>query len=175
MGRKGRTVNEVAEELGCDWHTVNDTVVAYGEALVDHSDRFAEVTAAGLDETAFVRSAPYFRTDFVTSIVDVTRGQLLDLVPGRGGDEPKRWLLAQTPTWRGGVTWATLDLSGAYKAVFDAVLPEATQVADKFHVIKLANERADETRRRVQNETLQQRGRKDDALYRARRILTMAE
>jgi transposase len=48
VGRKGRTVNEVAEELGCDWHTV----VAYGEALVDHSDRFAEVTAVGLDETA---------------------------------------------------------------------------------------------------------------------------
>lgn len=92
----------------------------------------------------------------------LARGQLLDLVPGRGGDEPKRWLLAQTPTWRGGVTWATLDLSGAYKAVFDAVLPEATQVADKFHVIKLANERVDETRRRVQNETLGHRGRKDD-------------
>jgi len=68
-----------------------------------------------------------------------------------------------------------LDLSGVYKAVFDAVLPEATQVADKFHVIKLANERVDETRRRVQNETLGHRGRKDDPLYRARRILTMAE
>jgi transposase len=69
-----------------------------------------------------------------------------------------------------------VDLFGAYKAVFDAVLPEATQVAEKFHVIKLANERVDETSRRVQNETLgQHRGRKDDPLYRARRILTMAE
>jgi transposase len=48
-------------------------------------------------------------------------------------------------------------------------------VADKFHVIKLANERVDETRRRVQNEVLGHRGRKGDPLYGARRLLTMAE
>ena len=175
VGRKGRTVNEVAEELGCDWHTINDTVVAYGEVLVDHPDRFAEVHALGLDETAFVRAAPYYRTNFVTSIVDVERGQLLDVVPGRGGDQPKYWLWARGRIWRDAVAYATLDLSGSYKAVFDACLPHATQVADKFHVIKLANERVDETRRRVQNEVLGHRGRKGDPLYRARRLLTMAE
>jgi transposase len=168
-------VNEVACELGCDWHTINDAVVTYGEVLVDHPGRFAEVRALGLGETAFVRTEPYYRTAFVTSIVDVVRGQLLDLVPGRGGEEPRRWLLGRSQPWRDGVAWATLDLSGAYKAVFDAVLPGATQVADKFHVIKLANERVDETRRRVQNETLGHRGRQHDPLYRARRLLTMAE
>ena len=175
VGRRGRTVNEVAQELGCDWHTVNDAVVSYGEALVEHPDRFSEVNALGLDETAFVREAPFRRTAFVTSIVDVARGQLLDLVPGRGGDEPKRWLLGQSEEWRKNVSWGTLDLSGAYKAVFDHCLPQATQVADKFHVIKLANERVDETRRRVQNETLGHRGRRGDPLYRARRVLTMAQ
>ncbi len=35
VGRWGRTVNEVAVELGCDWHTVNDAVIAYGTALVE--------------------------------------------------------------------------------------------------------------------------------------------
>jgi transposase len=30
----GRTVSEVAAELDCDWHTVNDAVVTYGEALL---------------------------------------------------------------------------------------------------------------------------------------------
>lgn len=84
-------------------------------------------------------------------------------------------MLGQTPGRRDGVMWATLDLSGALKAVFDAVLPDATQVADKFHVIELANERVDETRRRVQNEVFGHRGRKDDPLYKARRRLTMAE
>jgi transposase len=54
------------------------------------------------------------------------------------------------------------------------MLPDATQVADPFHVVKLANTALDECRRRVQNETLGHRGRKDDPLYRARRRLTMA-
>jgi transposase len=28
VGRRARRVNEVASDLGCDWHTVNDTVIA---------------------------------------------------------------------------------------------------------------------------------------------------
>jgi transposase len=32
VGRHARTVNEIAVELGCDWHPINDTVVAYGAA-----------------------------------------------------------------------------------------------------------------------------------------------
>lgn len=35
VGRRGRTVNEDAVELGCDWHTINDPVIAYGTALVE--------------------------------------------------------------------------------------------------------------------------------------------
>ena len=51
----------------------------------------------------------------------------------------------------------------------------ARQVADPFHVIRLGNQRLDEVRRRVQNETLGHRGRKGDPLYRIRRLLTMAQ
>ncbi len=39
----------------------------------------------------------------------------------------------------------------------------------------LANQRLDEVRRRVQNETLGHRGLKDDPLYRSRRLLTKAD
>ncbi len=55
------------------------------------------------------------------------------------------------------------------------MLPDATQVADPFHVVKLANTALDECRRRVQNDTLGHRGRKDDPLYRCRRLLVMAD
>src|SRR5690606_6447580 len=54
VGRLGRTVAEVAGELGCDWHTVNDTVIAYGQSLLDaHAGRIGSVAALGLDETQF--------------------------------------------------------------------------------------------------------------------------
>jgi transposase len=32
VGKYGRTVSEVADELGTDWHTINDAVIAYGTA-----------------------------------------------------------------------------------------------------------------------------------------------
>lgn len=176
VGRRGRTVNEVALELGCDWHTVNDTVVAYGTALVDDdSDRIGEPTALGLDETLFVRVGPRHRQSWSTSIVDVRAGRLLDVVPGRSGAGPSRWLAARGDEWRARIEWATLDLSGPYRSVFDEMLPDATQVADPFHVVKLANSKLDECRRRVQNETTGHRGRKDDPLYRCRRLLTKAD
>jgi len=174
VGRYARSVNEVAIEIGCDWHTVNDTVIAYGTALVDDPDRFGTVEAIGLDEVLMVRIGPWLHQGFSTQIVDVGRGQLLDVVPGRSGAWPMAWLAERGKSWRDQVRFATLDLSGPYRRVFSLMTPKAVQVADPFHLVKLANEKLDECRRRVQNETLGHRGRKSDPLYRCRRLLTKA-
>ena len=66
-------------------------------------------------------------------------------------------------------------MSGPYRVAYDRVLPHARQVADPFHVVRLANRSVDLVRRRVQNETLGHRGRKADPLYRKRRLLTMTQ
>jgi len=55
------------------------------------------------------------------------------------------------------------------------MVPHATLVADPFHLVRHANTKLDECRRRVQNETLGRRGRKSDPLYRCRRLLTKAK
>jgi transposase len=47
-------------------------------------------------------------------------------------------------------------------------------VADPFHLVRLANEKLDEVRRRVQKELLGHRGNAGDPLYRARRLLAKA-
>jgi transposase len=176
VGRWGRTVNEVAVELGCDWHTVNDTVIAFGTALVDDDpERIRTVTAIGLDETLFMRQGPWHRQLWSTSIVDVRAGRLLDIVAGRNTAGPCAWLAARGPEWLAAIEYATLDLSGPYRCVFDTMLPDAVQVADPFHLVKLANSALDECRRRVQDDTLGHRGRKSDPLYRCRRLLTKAD
>ncbi len=119
VGGNGRSVAEVADELGCAWHTVNTAVIAYGEALVDDDpERIGTVTALGLDETLFCRTGPYRRQSWSTSIVDVAGARLLDVVEGRTAAGPCAWLARREPTWRANVTWATLDLSGPYRAVF---------------------------------------------------------
>jgi transposase len=175
VGRNGRSVAEVARELGCDWHTINDAVIAYGTPLVEDPDRIGTVTALGLDETLFCRRGRWRAQEWCTSIVDVTRpSQLLDLVEDRTAAGPSAWIAARSDEWRDQIRWGVLDLSGPYRKTFTDALPHAGQVADPFHLVKLANQRLDECRRRVQKETVGHRGRKPDPLYRSRRLLTKA-
>lgn len=104
----GRPVADVAKVLGCDWHTVMDAVMLYGSELVDDPARFDTVAALGLDETLFARQGTFRTHAWSTQIVDVTRGQLLDIVPGRDSVEPCRWLAARPQAWRDAIGWATL-------------------------------------------------------------------
>jgi len=171
---EGRPVSAVASELGCDWHSVMDAVVAYGTPLIDDQDRIGEVMALGLDETLFVREGPWNARSWVTSVVDVTRpAQLLDVVEDRTAKAPSEWLNERPEAWRDAIRWGVIDLSGPYRKTFGDTLPDATLVADPFHVIKLANTRLDDVRRRTQQETLGHRGHRDDPLYRSRKLLTI--
>ena len=175
VGRRGRPVLDVAKELGCDWHTVNKEITRWGEALLEaDTSRFGTVEAVGVDETLFLRRGRWRTKQWCTSVVDVGGRQLLDIVPGRTAQSAAGWFLAQPDEWRAGIRWAVSDMSGSYRMAYDKVLPDARQVADPFHVVRLANQRLDEVRRRVQNETLGHRGRKGDPLYGIRRLLTAA-
>jgi transposase len=106
------------------------------------------------------------------SIVDVSPGrtaQLVDVVQGRSAAAPTAWTRGRPSAWRERIAWGCLDLSGPHRKAFDDALPNTAQVADPFHVVKVANGKLDECRRRVQNETLRHRGHKSDPLFRARR------
>lgn len=99
VGCHGRTVSEIATDLGCDWHTVMDAVMLYGEPLIDDPSRLGTVAAVGLDETRFVRLGPFRRQAWSTQIVDVAAGQLLDVVAGRDSTEPCAWFAARPAEW----------------------------------------------------------------------------
>ena len=176
VGRDGRSVSDVASELGCDWHTVNDAVMAWGQALLDADcDRVGAVSALGLDETLYKREGRWRTRRWCTSIVDVTGGQLLGVVGGPDAQGAASCLLAQPEAWRDGITWGTLDLSGAYHSAFTEALPRAGRVADPFGVIRLADDAIDETRRRTHNDTFGHRARKGDLpLHRVRCLLISA-
>jgi transposase len=155
------------------WHTVMDAVAAYGDPLIDDPERIGQPTAVGLDETLFNKTGPFRTQAWTTAIVDVANPRLLDMVEGRDSSAPCAWFTQRGVEWCEQIRWATLDLSGPYRKVFNTMLPDAIQIADPFHVVKLANTMLDEVRRRIQNETLGHRGRKNDPLYRARRKLVM--
>ena len=172
----GRTVLEVANELACDWHTVNDAVTTYGTALLEADrKRLSHTSAIGLDETSFLKLKDHNHPEFVTTVADVEHHQIIDILPTRTYVDVAQWIDQQSPAWKDRIIYGALDMSRVYAAVYSAMLPKAAQVVDPFHAISLANRALDAVRRRVQNEQLGHRGYRDDPLYRARRILLMGE
>lgn len=173
---KGRPVSAVADELRCDWDAVNTAVTVYGEALLKaDKKRLNKTTALGLDETSFVKLQGQTQRQFCTTVADVENHQIIDILPTRDYVEVATWLKAQPKSWRERIRYGALDMSNAYAAVFSVVFPKVMQVVDRFHAIALANRALDEVRRRVQIEQLRHRGRKNDPLYRIRRILLKGE
>jgi transposase len=171
----GRTVSEVAAELACDWHTVNDAVITYGRALLAADrKRLNKTTAIGLDETSFVRLRAR-HTSFATTVADVENHQIIDILPTRKYIDVAGWIDNQPQAWKERIRFGALDMSPVYAAVYSVMLPRASQVVDPFHAVALANRCLDAVRRRVQSEQTGHRGRKDDPLYRARRVLLMGE
>jgi transposase len=171
----GRTVKEVAGELSCDWHTVNDAVTTYGEALLEaDKKRLNRTSAIGLDETSFVKLGGH-HTSYATTVTDVEHHQIIDILPTRNYLDVAGFLDQQPEAWKSRVTYGALDMSATYAAVYSVILPKASQVVDPFHVISLANRALDSVRRRVQTEQTGHRGRRDDPLYRVRRALLTGE
>ncbi len=172
----GRTVSEVAAELSCDWHTVNDAVITYGEALLAADrKRLNRTTAIGLDETSFVKLSTRNHTDYATTVADVENHQIIEILPTRKYTDVAGWIDKQPKPWKERIRFGALDMSATYAAVYTVMLPQADQVVDPFHVISLANRCLDAVRRRVQTEQTGHRGRRDDPLYRARRVLLRGE
>jgi transposase len=172
----GRTVKEVAAELDCDWHTVNDAVTTYGEALLEADrKRLNKTTAIGLDETSFTKLGSHRYRDYATTVADVENHQIIDILPSRNFTDVAGWISKQPEAWRQRIRFGALDMSATYAAVYSVMLPGAKQVVDSFHAISLANRSLDDVRRRVQVQQLGHRGRRDDPLYRARRVLLTGE
>ena len=114
-------------------------------------------------------------TDYATTVADVENHQIIDILPTRKYVDVAGWIDKQPAAWKERIRFGALDMSATYAAVYSVILPKAAQVVDPFHVISLANRCLDAVRRRVQTEQLGHRGRRDDPLYRARRVLLMGE
>ena len=110
---RGRPLKDVAAELGCVWHTVNSAVKRWGAALLDaDTERISRVSALGLDEHLMMRRGRFRTKAWGSGIVDVGRGQLLDIVRARTAEAPTRWLLGRPRGWRAGIRWAVLGPLG---------------------------------------------------------------
>jgi transposase len=174
VGKDAHAVAAVARDLGVGWATVMRAVTDHGQPLVDDPARLNGVAALGLDETSFLKATRVAPTRWVTGLVDLEGGRLLDLVADRTRAAVAGWLGARPAVWLAQVGTVALDPWRGYASALITPLGHATVVVDHFHAIRLANAVVDEVRRRTQQATLGHRGRKQDPLYRIRKLLLTA-
>ena len=171
------TVARIAEGRGVSWGTANDAVLAEGQrVLIADPKRFDGVRVVGVDEHVWRHTRKGDK--YVTVVIDLTPirddtgpARLLDMVEGRSKQAFKTWLASRPQAWRDGVEVVAMDGFTGFKTATTEELPDATAVMDPFHVIRLAGDALDGCRRRVQQELHGHRGRAQDPLYRARRML----
>ena len=90
---------------------------------------------------------------------------------GRSGKAYADWLGSRGDVFTAGITTATLDPFRGYANAIRDELDDAVAVLDAFHVVRLGLQAMEEVRRRVQQELLGHRGRKNDPLYKIRNAL----
>lgn len=171
VGELARPVSQVADEFGVCWDTVMTAVRVHGTPLVDDPNRVGVVTQLGVDETSFLKANRSHRTIYATGLVDTEAGILIDMVHGNTASDLRKWCAVQPEERLADIETVSIDLTDSYRSGLSPHLDHAVRVADPFHVVRVANRCLDKVRRRVQNETLGHRGRKDDPLYKIRKLL----
>ncbi len=171
VGELARPVSQVADEFGVCWDTIMTAVVTHGTPLVDDPERVGVVRHLGVDETSFLKANRTHATRYATGLVDTEAGILIDMTEGNKAADLRKWCQQQPVGWLEGVNVVSIDLTDSYRSGLTPHLDHALRVADPFHVVRIANRCLDQVRRRVQNETLGHRGRRDDPLYRIRKLL----
>lgn len=169
------TVASIARGFGVSWPTIWSAVERMGGERVGDSDRVGETPMVGFDETVMQPAHRRRRRRFVTAVVDVTSGQILDVFEGRDAADLRLWLASMPASWRDAVQVISVDPHEGYrKAVTDtALLRDVALVVDPFHIVRLANMAVTRCRQRIQHDTLGHRGWARDPLYATRKLFLL--
>jgi transposase len=156
-------------------------VTRVGRQRVDDPDRVGPVEMAGFDETVMQPAhRRRRRRRFVTAVVDVSCGQILDVFEGRDAQQLRAWMQSMPKAWLSMVTVVSLDPHEGYRSAIlnpdpltgrPSPLAEVTVVVDPFHVVRLANQAVTRCRQRVQQAQLAHRGWKGDPVFGIRKLL----
>jgi len=139
------TVSDLAAVTGLGWDTVKNIIKAKLEKDYGHP-RLKELKRLSIDEIYLGRTQRFF-----TLVIDLDSGRIVWVARGRGGDTLR-------PFWRAlrlskaKIEAVAMDMSPAYWAAVAEHLPDAAIVFDRFHIVKLVNEKLDDLRRALVRE-----------------------
>jgi transposase len=144
LGRR-MTIRDVAKHLGVSWDVIKDIQKR------DLSRRFAKPKLKHLQRIAIDEISIAKGHRYLTVVMDLESGAVVFVGDGKGADALK-------PFWkrlRGSkakVEAVAMDMSAAYREAVSTHLPKAKIVFDRFHVMKLFNEKLSDLRRALHRE-----------------------
>jgi transposase len=139
------TIRDVAHHLDVGWDLIKDIQKR------DLSRRYAKpklkhLRAIAIDEIAVARGHRY-----LTVVMDLESGAVAFVGDGKGADALKPFWKRLRPS-KARVEAVAMDMSGAYQSAVRANLPKAAIVFDRFHVVKLFNDKLSDLRRALYRE-----------------------
>lgn len=136
------TILDVAELTGLSWDTVKDLVKKRLAKDYAHI-RLKELRRLAIDEIYLGRKQKY-----LTLVIDQESGRIIWVGRGKAGEALQGfWRRLKASGAR--IEAVAMDMSQAYASAVARHLPEALIVFDRFHVMKLMNEKLDDLRREL--------------------------
>ena len=141
------TIQDVARHLGVGWDLVKDIHAR------DLRKRFAKPKLKKLKEIAIDEISIGKGHRYLTVVLNLQTGQVVYVGDGKGADALKSfWKRLRASHAR--VRAVAIDMSQAYIAAVKQHLPKAVLVFDRFHIVKLFNEKLSDLRRDLYREAV---------------------
>jgi transposase len=139
------TIKDVAHHLDIGWDMVKDIQKRdlkrrYAKPKLKH------LRAIAIDEISVARGHRY-----LTVVMDLESGAVVFVGDGKGADALKPFWKRVRPSGAK-IQAVAMDMSGAYQAAVRVNLPGAVIVFDRFHVVKLFNDKLSDLRRALYRE-----------------------
>lgn len=139
------TVSDLAAVTGLSWDTVKDIIKRALEKDYGHP-RLKDLRYLSVDEIYLGRAKKFY-----TLVIDLESGRIVWVAKGKGAEALRQfWRALRLSQAR--IAAVTMDMSAAYWAAVAENLPEAAVVFDRFHLVKLVNEKLDDLRRQMVRE-----------------------
>ena len=136
---------DLANMTMTSWDTIKNIVKVRLETQCGNP-RLKELKRLSIDEIYLGKSKRYR-----TLVIDLDTGRIVHVAPGKGAE-------ALTKFWRSlrlskaCIEAVAMDMSAAYWAAVRENLPDAAIVFDRFHIVKLVNEKLNDLRQAMVNE-----------------------
>jgi transposase len=130
---KNSNIEEISREEGLGWEEVESIFNHFVKKLEREEWQYPE--RISLDEFSNLKG----HKDFITTVIDLNKKNLLDVIKGHKQEELMEALKSQPEDVRENVKEVSVDMWEGFTAVIKELFPKAKIIYDRFHVMDIIN------------------------------------